>query len=272
MTGKHNRGFGSMDREKQRSIASKGGRAAHEKGTAHEFNSSEAQKAGRKGGKASQAKRAQLKMTAQQNRATPSGQAAESQVTPSTPPVQQGESEVTQAAPRSEEDKNEPRPLAPSSDIFLQLSADHANILRIVRKMTDSENFFSLQDELYPSLRRELELHVSTEEQVVYPELQQRPEMKETVQDALRDHIEIREIISQLDSIFRSETSEDRRASWNFSLSELRETWDRHVALEETEVFDSMTRVFSAHELEDIAIQFTHAKESLQKKSQGRAA
>ncbi|HEX5324387.1 MAG TPA: general stress protein [Capsulimonadaceae bacterium] len=46
------RGFASMDARKQREIASKGGRAAHEKGTAHEFNSQEAREAGRKGGEA----------------------------------------------------------------------------------------------------------------------------------------------------------------------------------------------------------------------------
>jgi general stress protein YciG len=39
-----------MDRSKQREIASKGGRAAHEKGTAHEFDAGEARAAGRKGG------------------------------------------------------------------------------------------------------------------------------------------------------------------------------------------------------------------------------
>jgi hypothetical protein len=46
------RGFGSMDEDKQREIASKGGKAAHEKGTAHEFSSEEAREAGRKGGEA----------------------------------------------------------------------------------------------------------------------------------------------------------------------------------------------------------------------------
>ena len=44
------RGFASMDETKQREIASKGGKAAHEKGTAHEFDSKEASKAGKKGG------------------------------------------------------------------------------------------------------------------------------------------------------------------------------------------------------------------------------
>lgn len=46
-----NRGFASMDEEKQREIASKGGHAAHEKGTAHEFTPEEAREAGHKGGK-----------------------------------------------------------------------------------------------------------------------------------------------------------------------------------------------------------------------------
>ena len=46
------RGFAGMDAEKQREIASKGGKAAHEQGTAHEFDSREASEAGRKGGEA----------------------------------------------------------------------------------------------------------------------------------------------------------------------------------------------------------------------------
>ena len=50
------RGFASMDREKQREIASKGGRAAHQKGTAHEWTPAEAREAGRKGGIASHRK------------------------------------------------------------------------------------------------------------------------------------------------------------------------------------------------------------------------
>jgi uncharacterized protein len=47
---RNERGFASMDPEKQRKIASKGGKAAHEKGSPHEFDSNEAREAGRKGG------------------------------------------------------------------------------------------------------------------------------------------------------------------------------------------------------------------------------
>jgi len=54
MVAKEDRGFASMDRNKQREIASKGGRAAHQKGAAHEWTSDEAREAGRKGGAACQ--------------------------------------------------------------------------------------------------------------------------------------------------------------------------------------------------------------------------
>ena len=54
---KEDRGFASMERAKQREIASKGGKAAHQKGTAHEWTSEEARDAGRKGGLASHRRR-----------------------------------------------------------------------------------------------------------------------------------------------------------------------------------------------------------------------
>ena len=50
--GKSARGFASMDPERQRAIASEGGRAAHQSGNAHQFSPEEAREAGRRGGQA----------------------------------------------------------------------------------------------------------------------------------------------------------------------------------------------------------------------------
>jgi len=58
-----------MDRGKQRDIASKGGKAAHQKGTAHEWTSEEAREAGRKGGMASHRRKQE------QQQQTPDGSA-----------------------------------------------------------------------------------------------------------------------------------------------------------------------------------------------------
>ena len=49
---KQQKGFAVMDKARQREIASKGGKSAHAKGTAHEWTSAEAQAAGRLGGSA----------------------------------------------------------------------------------------------------------------------------------------------------------------------------------------------------------------------------
>jgi len=57
---KSNRGFASMDNAKQREIASKGGKAAHAQGRAHEFTPDEARVAGRKGGEAVSRDRAHM--------------------------------------------------------------------------------------------------------------------------------------------------------------------------------------------------------------------
>jgi len=51
------RGFAAMDPEKVRAIASKGGKAAHEAGTAHQFSTEEAREAGKRGGNAPHVKR-----------------------------------------------------------------------------------------------------------------------------------------------------------------------------------------------------------------------
>jgi general stress protein YciG len=78
---KEDRGFASMDRSKQRDIASKGGKAAHQKGTAHEWTSEEAREAGRKGGMASHRRK-------QEQQQSPDGDVSASVPEPTTDSTQ----------------------------------------------------------------------------------------------------------------------------------------------------------------------------------------
>jgi len=66
-----------MSPEKQREIASKGGRAAHQKGTAHEWTSEEARSAGRKGGQISRGGRGRLVEPSGDAEAAPAGTSSE---------------------------------------------------------------------------------------------------------------------------------------------------------------------------------------------------
>jgi len=67
-----------MDRNKQREIASKGGKAAHQKGTAHEWTSEEAREAGRKGGMASHRRKQQQQQPGEESGNTDRDSANES--------------------------------------------------------------------------------------------------------------------------------------------------------------------------------------------------
>jgi uncharacterized protein len=66
MDDKERRGFAAMTKEKRREIASKGGRAAHLKGTAHEWTSEEARDAGRLGGIASRGGKGKLPQSSEE--------------------------------------------------------------------------------------------------------------------------------------------------------------------------------------------------------------
>lgn len=86
--GSSNRGFAAMDPQKQRQIASMGGKAAHAKGAAHEFTSAEAREAGRKGGLNSHGRK---NANAGDNANTGSVAVAAPQMTQSAPQVQQAQ-------------------------------------------------------------------------------------------------------------------------------------------------------------------------------------
>jgi uncharacterized protein len=85
---KEDRGFASMDRAKQREIASKGGKAAHQKGTAHEWTSEEARDAGRKGGIASHRRRREAMGLTSQDESRSTGEAGGQNRTSDSPTIE----------------------------------------------------------------------------------------------------------------------------------------------------------------------------------------
>jgi len=92
--GRSGRGFASMDEDKQKEIARKGGKAAHKAGTAHEFTSEEAAEAGRKGGLASGRRRAELQRERERQRqAEAEGEGNHEQEMQSEPDTSESESQ-----------------------------------------------------------------------------------------------------------------------------------------------------------------------------------
>ncbi|WDT79975.1 MAG: hypothetical protein MPW14_23125 [Candidatus Manganitrophus sp.] len=111
MAEKSPRGFAAMDTEKQKGNRPKGGKAAHEKGTAHEFTPEEAREAGRKGGQAAHQKGTAHEFTPEEAREAgrKGGQAARRRFAQQQSPPQAEEQPVSQSP---EEIKEEERKAA----------------------------------------------------------------------------------------------------------------------------------------------------------------
>src|SRR5204863_556840 len=92
------RGFASMDPSKQREIASKGGRAAHAKGTAHEFTSDEARVAGRKGGEAVSRDRAHMATIGREGGHSRGARARAASTNPNAPVSTSGNVDIEQSS------------------------------------------------------------------------------------------------------------------------------------------------------------------------------
>ncbi|MBP0597219.1 stress protein [Herbaspirillum sp. LeCh32-8] len=105
--GSSNRGFAAMDPQKQRQIASMGGKAAHAKGAAHEFTSAEAREAGRKGGLNSHGR----KNANAGGNATGSVAVAAPQMTQSAPQPQQVQQSQPSQQPQQQPQQSDSHPL-----------------------------------------------------------------------------------------------------------------------------------------------------------------
>jgi hypothetical protein len=110
-TGTKTRGFASMSSEKQREIARKGGRAAHERGTAHEFTTDEARAAGRKGGEAVSANRSHMATIGRMGGKSSAGRRAMPHQGESSPPPQtDGQTGLNQQNASAPDGPNPPQP------------------------------------------------------------------------------------------------------------------------------------------------------------------
>jgi general stress protein YciG len=109
MSEKSRRGFAAMDREKQRQIASKGGRAAHAKGSAHEFTSDQAREAGRKGGRAAHARGTAHKFTSKEAQEAGRKGGLNSHRAASTRRTDDNQPQSTEGSPPAQQ-PNEPKP------------------------------------------------------------------------------------------------------------------------------------------------------------------
>lgn len=180
MAGQRKRGFAAMSPEKQREIASKGGQAAHRKGTAHEFSSEEAREAGRLGGKIISTNRAHMAVIGRKG-----GQhSLFAQRAAKAPPENGQREEAT-------------RPSHGATDL---LREDHRRVNSLFHQYEAQNIPQGASPAIVQQLCAELEIHAQLEEEIFYPTLRKHldEDGQRQIDEGMREHQQIKELVEQV--------------------------------------------------------------------------
>ena len=240
MPGRSKRGFGAMNPEKQRTIARKGGQAAHCKGTAHEFTSEEARKAGHLGGKTVGANRAHMAAIGRKG-----GQRAASNY--STSPTRSDQESNNQHSSRG----RDPR----ATDL---LRADHRRVNRLFHQYEMSRERGAGRVSVVQQICAELEMHAQLEEELFYPMVKARvgESMCEKIDNGIKEHQWMKALLARV----RRMAVDD--ASFIPTVEQLRACVEHHMQEEEREALP-VAEEQCGEELHELGAQIQQRKQDL---------
>lgn len=211
------RGFASMSQEKQREIASKGGQAAHAKGTAHEFTPEEAREAGRKGGRAISKDRVHMAQIGRKG-----GKKA-------------GNSQSVNGKNGHTPQTNGPQSYSSSlPSATALLTADHEKVEKLFHQYElMNQQDFQGKEAIVEEVRTEFEVHAKIEEEIFYPALRatESEEGKDLVDEGIHEHNAARDSLQALQDL----SPED--AEYDETFQQFMQCVRHHVEEEKNEMF-----------------------------------
>ena len=140
-------------------------------------------------------------------------------------------------------------------NIFEQIRKDHDTQRDLLDKLVRTSGDTEERDEIYTSLKKELEIHADAEERHFYKPLISNDMMQEKARHGIAEHHEIDELIEQLD-----ETDYDSSA-WLKIAKQLKEKVEHHLEDEEHKFFQLAGKVFTEKEKTSLAKGYTNYME-----------
>ncbi|MGB9929033.1 MAG: hemerythrin domain-containing protein [Methanosarcina sp.] len=105
-------------------------------------------------------------------------------------------------------------------------------------------------------IRQMLDPHMAGEEEIFYPKLEEKEDLKELAEHAYEEHDEARSLMKEVESM------EPGEKDWTSKLQELQKSVQHHVQEEETKVFPAAQKVFSDDQAQKMAQQYMEFKKS----------
>src|SRR3954454_19956054 len=127
------------------------------------------------------------------------------------------------------------------------LKADHDKVKELLKQLeSTTERGVKTREELFATIKGELEVHEAIEEEIFYPALKEHPKAKELVLEAYEEHGVVDMVMREIESV----PVEDE--TWGAKLTVMKENVEHHIDEEESEMFRQARQVFERQELEEL--------------------
>jgi len=140
------------------------------------------------------------------------------------------------------------------------LKNDHDKVKKLLTELeTTTERGIKTRSELFATIKGELMVHETIEEEIFYPELKAHPKAKDIVLEGFQEHHVVDLLMAELESLDVSDET------WGAKAIVMKENIEHHIEEEEGEMFKIARRVFETEELEDLGSRMEARKESAQR-------
>jgi hemerythrin superfamily protein len=142
-------------------------------------------------------------------------------------------------------------------DALKLLKTDHDKVKKLLAELEETtERGVKTREQLFATIKGELTVHETIEEEIFYPELKTHPRAKEIVLEGYEEHNVVDTLMSELE-----ETAVDDE-TWGPKAKVMKENIEHHIEEEEGDMFAAARKVFEESELEDLGARMERRKQS----------
>ena len=143
-------------------------------------------------------------------------------------------------------------------DALTLLRDDHDKMKKLLSELErTTERGVKTREELFTTVKGELTVHESIEEEIFYPALKEHPKTKELTLEAFEEHHVVDMVMAEIESL----PFDDER--WGAKFTVMKENIEHHIEEEENELFKQAKQVFDQDELQALGERMMARKEQL---------
>ena len=144
-------------------------------------------------------------------------------------------------------------------DAIRMLKTDHDKVKRLLNELeTTTERGVKTREELFATIKGELSVHETIEEEIFYPALKSHPKAKDIVLEGYEEHHVVDLVMAELEGLDVSDES------WGAKATVMKENVEHHIEEEEGEMFKQARQVFDRRELDELGARMAERKRSAQ--------